>query len=205
MFNLHYSKHAIRRVKERTILSKEEIIVFIEKKSILIGEEKKNNRNHQLFYSSQDRMFYIIIYDNITGEIITILPEEYHENISWKISDEAKNMAMGLTLEESNDNNKKIIKPKVEKIAKERYKLKIVNYIKGKIKFMNLGTIENNYSNFNDFIKSKELSELVKSKLKEKFNKPISELYTNISIQFKKGGNYIKTIELYNLIGEGDN
>jgi hypothetical protein len=95
----HLSRHAMARLSQRSTLNFSEVarildcFIFVD-----IGGEPGFNRQHRLFFSTKDDRFYVAIQDIHTGGVVTILPPEYHENISWKIKDkdyiEAKNLAL---------------------------------------------------------------------------------------------------------------
>ena len=91
--------HATERLHQRsceTLESLREIICG--EKYIRIGQETGSNREHFLFFSLPDDIWHILIMDVKTKEIITVLPVDFHENISWKVSQEtlekAKRLAM---------------------------------------------------------------------------------------------------------------
>jgi hypothetical protein len=103
---VHFSKHAFIRAQERITLDAEEVLQIIKlEKYVYIGSEKNNNRDHRLFYSDKDSQCFVIIQDIKTNTIITILPLDYHEHISWAVSlvfqKEAKELILGKTVPES--------------------------------------------------------------------------------------------------------
>jgi hypothetical protein len=83
----YFTVHAFERVEGRLSLSIDELVPILNYGFYInIGEEPKTNRVHKLFYSKIDEMCFVVIQDNVTGYVITILPIDYHENISWKVS-----------------------------------------------------------------------------------------------------------------------
>lgn len=61
-----------------------------------IGHEPSSNRVHKLFYSKPDNMCFVAIQDIKTATIITVLPIDYHENISWRVSIDSQSQAKNL-------------------------------------------------------------------------------------------------------------
>lgn len=85
----HFSNHAYKRIKQRSQLSFNEIKVILDGKFYVNrGTEPGFNRDHIVFYSHKDECCFVAIRDNLTGEVVTILPLTYHKNLAWKISDE---------------------------------------------------------------------------------------------------------------------
>lgn len=82
-----FSKHAIKRVSERTNVDCQLIADMLDYNgAIEIGELPVFNKKHHLFYSAADNACFVAIQDGFTGEVITILTIEYHENLAWKIA-----------------------------------------------------------------------------------------------------------------------
>lgn len=93
--SLYFSKHAMERVEERTVLTKDELNNIIDKHLyVKIGTEQKKDRDHLLFYSERDKEFYVMVVDFYDNECITIFPEHYHNK--WVISDEHRREAVSL-------------------------------------------------------------------------------------------------------------
>ena len=85
--------HAQERLIQRSTESPESLInIIIEERYLKIGKELGSNREHLLFFSNSDNIWHTIVLDVKTKEIITILPVDFHENISWKISQDALEM-----------------------------------------------------------------------------------------------------------------
>lgn len=84
----HFSNHAYKRIKQRSQLSFNEIKIILDGKFYVnTGTEPGFNRDHLVFYSHKDECCFVAIRDNLTGEVVTILPLSYHKNLAWKISD----------------------------------------------------------------------------------------------------------------------
>ena len=95
----HFSKHALDRLEQRSSLTFYELAKILDCHVFIdIGNEPGFNRQHRLFYSDKDEAFYVAIQDIHTGGVVTVLPPEYHENISWKIKShefmQAKELAL---------------------------------------------------------------------------------------------------------------
>jgi hypothetical protein len=78
--------HAKIRLKERTDLSVEDFLTLLDTfRTSSVGYEPNTFRWHRLFYSRPDDEHFVAIQDIATGEVITILSLDYHENLAWKI------------------------------------------------------------------------------------------------------------------------
>jgi len=84
----YFSKHALKRIKQRTKLSCFTIADMLDfGLAVHIGSEIVFDRKHWLFYSSLDDCCYVAIQDPLTGLVVTVLPVDYHENLAWKVLD----------------------------------------------------------------------------------------------------------------------
>ena len=97
---VNFTQHAFIRAEERITLGIKEISQIIKwEKFVSIGVEKNTNREHRLFYSNPDSQCFVLIQDIKTNTVITILPLDYHESISWAVSlefqKEAKELILG--------------------------------------------------------------------------------------------------------------
>ena len=96
---VNFTQHAFIRAEERITLGIEEILQIIKwEMFVSIGTEKKTNREHRLFYSNPDAQCFVLIQDIKTNTVITILPLDYHESISWAVSLELQKEAKELIL-----------------------------------------------------------------------------------------------------------
>ena len=88
------SSHAAKRIAQRTSMDSIELMSLIDNGACVnIGQHAGSYRRHLLFFSPKDTFFYVAIQDERNGEIITVLPPEYHRNLAWKISTEQCQMA----------------------------------------------------------------------------------------------------------------
>lgn len=87
--------HATQRLAERTALSEDDLFRLLDnRRCVIVGIEPYTNRLHKLIYSEEDKSHFVAIQDAATGEVITILPLDYHENLAWKITNEKLKMAI---------------------------------------------------------------------------------------------------------------
>jgi hypothetical protein len=83
-----FTKHSELRLLQRSILTEENLIKILDAKVFInIGTEPGFNREHRLIFSISDQAHYVVIQDAHVGRVVTILPVEYHNRISWKVKD----------------------------------------------------------------------------------------------------------------------
>jgi hypothetical protein len=83
----NFSRHAFKRVAQRTSLSCDEIAKILDRGLVVnTGQRPGFNRVHLVFYSHLDNDYFVAIQDVVTGTVITILPLDYHETLAWGIS-----------------------------------------------------------------------------------------------------------------------
>lgn len=158
---IEYTEHGAMRVAERSRLTPSEIEEFIEHKSVLLGKEK--SRIHYLFYSPIDIEYFVAIIDSKSGTFITLLPENYHENISWVISDQSKRLAYDVSISGSCSTKLPILDA-VAEIKRDpdsaKYSVTLmVTYQNGTHKNVTVGKYDvNKYSDENDMLNSDEVS-----------------------------------------------
>lgn len=89
------SIHATERLRERTKLQDEEFLSLMDSSiPIPLGEEE--GKTHYLFFSPPDDLCFVAVKDPKNGEIITILPLDYHK---WEISLEPQQETKAQTLD----------------------------------------------------------------------------------------------------------
>ncbi len=92
-----FTYHAFSRVKDRLTLSLFELANILNYDlAVDIGAESGTNRIHRLFYSYPDKACFVAIQDSKNGVVVTVLPIDYHENISWSISQDSQIQAKNL-------------------------------------------------------------------------------------------------------------
>ena len=154
-----FTNHGFARLVERSDESVNSIIEYIEnEKYELVGIESNSNRKHVLIFSICDQNWHVIVYDQKTLQIITILPVDYYESLAWRIPYEALNKIKAIsTGEEQVIVEKEIIFTVV----------KILCYINGK--FIKLGTWKMGEGiSVDTFKPNKEFWNYVKSQIKNK-------------------------------------
>jgi len=63
-------------------------------KCVCVGIEPDTHRMHRVLFSIDDDTHFVAIQDGKDGEVITVLPLDYHENLAWKIGKKALNRAL---------------------------------------------------------------------------------------------------------------
>ncbi len=87
--------HAKMRLKERTSLDESAFVAQLANyQTVSVGYRRGVNHWHRLFFSAADRCHFVAIQDISNGDIITILPLDYHENLAWRIDEVAKENAV---------------------------------------------------------------------------------------------------------------
>ena len=94
---VYFSRHAFDRLGERTQLTARDVHeIFAKRKYVNMGGKPGVMKDHLLFFSVQDKACFVAIQDAINGEVVTVLPPEYHANLAWPIPAEAEAEAMRL-------------------------------------------------------------------------------------------------------------
>lgn len=97
----NFSFHAYKRGHGRLSMTHSALAEILDMDlAINIGNESNNNRVHKLFYSEHDNMCFVAIQDIKVGTVITVLPIDYHENISWAVSIESQSQAKKLIVKD---------------------------------------------------------------------------------------------------------
>jgi hypothetical protein len=78
--------HAQQRLTQRTRLTAEELIALIDSNMThIVGCRQQPPHAHHVFFSPKDVNHFVAVQDIVTGEVITVLPLDYHENLAWKV------------------------------------------------------------------------------------------------------------------------
>lgn len=84
----HISKHAHQRLSERVKFSTKELSFWLDNGIYHdLGSKPGIHKKHLLVYSAEDQNYFVVIQDQYDGEVITILPLEYHKNLAWEVSE----------------------------------------------------------------------------------------------------------------------
>ena len=85
----HFSKHALERLEQRSSLTYYELARILDCNVFEnVGRVPGFNKEHRLFFSKKDELFYVAIQDIHTGTVVTVLPPDYYENLYGKITEE---------------------------------------------------------------------------------------------------------------------
>ena len=80
------TRHALCRLDQRTSIAGDSLRKLLDKGGyIKLGLESAFDRQHCLFYSKPDNECFVAVQDIKTGEVITVLPLNYHKTLSWKM------------------------------------------------------------------------------------------------------------------------
>lgn len=95
----HLSIHAFMRVSQRIRLTPETVMQLLDSGAVVnVGRETATNRDHLLFYSDADHACFVAIQDHLTGQVVTVLPLDYHDNLAWPVTaaqqEQARHRAM---------------------------------------------------------------------------------------------------------------
>lgn len=104
----YLSRHAFERLSERTQLTPDLLMALLDQGAVVnIGRETATDREHLLFYSLDDRCCFVAIQDRLRGEVVTVLPLDYHKNLAWPVTDaqqaEAVTRAQNFAIAREND------------------------------------------------------------------------------------------------------
>lgn len=163
----NYSFHAFERVHGRISMTHKELANILDADLALnIGQENKSNRMHKLFYSERDKICFVAIQDMKTGTVVTVLPIDYHENISWAVSIESQNQAKKLIVQDD------VVKSKIININSTVFKISgnIVDKYGRYKKIINMGSwscLSYDYK-IDKLIKDTKFLEFLIEKIKEK-------------------------------------
>jgi hypothetical protein len=168
-----FTIHAWARVYERLSLSPSDVADILDwDLAVNIGADAGSNRVHRLFYSSPDEMCFVAVQDSKTNAVITILPIDYHENISWKVSIDAQDQAKTLICPTSNE------QPPVnvtvdETLINSDFKIKAyANSDSGKIRIFSLGSWPSSpyQASFEKLFDDKDFLTAIEERLKNKLS-----------------------------------
>ncbi len=82
-----FSDHAYARVQERLTMDSEEVADLLDADLVVrIGQDPDAECVHRLFYSYEDRQCFVAVQNEKTKKLITILPVDYYETLSARIS-----------------------------------------------------------------------------------------------------------------------
>ena len=83
------SSHAAKRINQRTSMDTQTVMDLLDANvCVNIGQHAGSYRRHMLFFSPEDKFYYVAIQDSRNGKVITVLPPAYHKNLAWRITPE---------------------------------------------------------------------------------------------------------------------
>ena len=83
-----FSKHAFKRLAQRTKINVETITYILEEKIYInLGMVPGFNKAYLLFYSPADQNYFVAIQDLLNGTVVTILPIDFYINTVKKITE----------------------------------------------------------------------------------------------------------------------
>lgn len=189
---VHFSKHSIKRIAERTQLKPQDISTIIENGSyVSIGSIPGFNKEHLLFFSVADNDFFFIVRDYFTMSILTVLPVTYQRWLPRAITGEDMSLALNLATKEKTAPKEGSI-PKNEQdnelIKKIHIFIRYVSSRDGKAKSKSIVKVNSNEFSFS--VENAVSSPEVKALVKEALNGLSDEIDKYYPIEFfVKNGN----------------
>lgn len=189
---VHFSKHSIKRIAERTQLKPQDISTIIENGSyVSIGSIPGFNKEHLLFFSVADNDFFFIVRDYFTMSILTVLPVTYQRWLPRAITGEDLSLALNLATKEKTAPKERSI-PKNEQdnelIKKIHIFIRYVSSRDGKAKSKSIIKVNSNEFSFS--VENAVSSPEVKALVKEALNGLSDEIDKYYPIEFfVKNGN----------------
>ena len=189
---VHFSKHSIKRIAERTQLKPQDISTIIENGSyVSLGSIPGFNKEHLLFFSVADNDFFFIVRDYFTMSILTVLPVTYQRWLPRAITGEDLSLALNLATKEKTSPKERSI-PKNEQdnelIKKIHIFIRYVSSRDGKAKSKSIVKVNSNEFSFS--VENAVSSPEVKALVKEALNGLSDEIDKYYPIEFfVKNGN----------------
>ncbi len=190
--NTNFSFHAFERVLDRISMTHRELASLLDNDlAINIGDEKNSNRVHKLFYSERDTMCFVAIQDEKTGTVVTVLPIDYHENVSWVVSTESQLQAKKLIIKEEVTPYQKSEILHTD-ISVFKISGKMVDEFGLYIKIVNLGSwpCEQYEYSIDNLVEDKEFVKILIEKVTEKIseNEDITRFIHTVAIRLGNSG-----------------
>jgi hypothetical protein len=160
-----FTVHSFRQASKRLNLDPQEVKKLIDNGLVvLIGKDESTNKAHKLFFSMVDANWFVAVQDESTGELVTVLPHNYHNR--WRISSEALQLARRIALGE--------VKPTAPVFTSRGSAFWFSAYLqgsKGTIRAVGLGMLpEGTYHDLEDLRKDRNLYSQLVSLLVGKIN-----------------------------------
>lgn len=93
----HFTSHSLTKVKVRTELTALQVAWILHYRLALqLGTDVGTVKMRYLLWSPLDNDYFVILQDSLNGDVITLLPIDYHENLAYKINDVLRSRAREL-------------------------------------------------------------------------------------------------------------
>lgn len=187
MDNVSLTNHAFERITQRVSFNPE-VVVEILKRDFFVKVGKEDDIIHCIFYSPYDRRHFVALINEVTGDVVTILPLSFYGDVSVKDRNEALKFSSdirNMLIEMYPD--KEVVDKNDKKEKTEATSFRVSAYcLDGKV--VNLGPIQAKPFNKNiqELVNSDEFPDLIKGKLKHKKIK--TEDVASIQIKLGKHG-----------------
>lgn len=92
-----FTDHALDRIDDRLSTELHDVAAILDHDlAVLLGAD--SGRLHRLFFSPADEQCFVAVQDQGNGDVVTVLPLDYHSSLGWEISIEAQQQAEVLLL-----------------------------------------------------------------------------------------------------------
>lgn len=92
-----FTHHAQERIVDRLSMDVADVAAILDHDlALLVGA--KSGHSHRLFFSPPDEQCFVAIQDQENGDVVTVLPLDYHSSLGWEVSIEAQEEAELLLL-----------------------------------------------------------------------------------------------------------
>lgn len=92
-----FTHHAQERVVDRLSIDVADVAAILDHDlALLVGA--KSGHSHRLFFSPPDEQCFVAIQDQQNGDVVTVLPLDYHSSLGWEVSIKAQKEAERLLL-----------------------------------------------------------------------------------------------------------
>lgn len=92
-----FTRHAQERIVDRVSMGVADVAAILDHDlALLVGA--KSGHSHRLFFSPADEQCFVAIQDQENGDVVTVLPLDYHSSLGWEVSIEAQEEAELLLL-----------------------------------------------------------------------------------------------------------
>ena len=94
-----FTIHGLQRTQQRLSISPSQVADLLDDGLYIdVGVEPGTSKRHRLFYSPCDGFCFIAIQDASNGEVVTVLPLAYHDNLAWPVLPDQERAAREIIL-----------------------------------------------------------------------------------------------------------